>query len=395
MSRIRIFLSCILAMTWSLPIASPAAPALEAHRIDAESMQLSARGGITALAVSDRLQLLAIGFGPEQASEILLAKIDGRGQVNPEPRALPLPGAKDSPPGAGHCAGLLFHPDLPLLYAWRHPLPPDETKDEARDKAGDEALFESFTHLVVYDLSDPENPGVQGSFARGQIFAARRLPAHPALSPNGQRLYIPNLQILPERGALRAAVGYIPLDESGRPLLSGDRAQLEWVEISGFQSQPTGRGFLPAGNRVLLLAAQNGFLTWDTLDRRAELSRLLLPGLPTEEGFVGGNETRVYWASEGTGHLRGIRHSTGFPTLLPERHGIPDAAFHSPPVVLGGKTPSLAIGGRGGFHRIGLNGQGEFNGDDLFIDLDGTAKVTVLAYSEKFNMLYVPMEKQP
>lgn len=385
-NRIRLGLAVALAALAAG--ASRGAGGIEFRRIDPRCTHVSAPG-ITALAVDERAQWLAVGFGSGSAPAIALPRLDPRGGIAEDSTPVPSLPAAPGPENAGAIVALMFHPVLPVLYAWRQ-APPDgdgETTDAAASK--------SFAHLLVYDLSRPEQPELRGAFARGDTVSAGRRPAHMAISKNGRRLYVPNLQIHPERGAPRAAVGYIPLDNSGTPLLSKDRMRVETVDVSGFQSQPTGRGFVPAGDRVLLMAAQNGVLTWDTVDRRAELSRLLLPGLPGPDGFVGGDENRVYWVSEGRGHVRAIRHVKGFPTLLPERHVLPDAAFHSPPIVLGGDSPALAVGGKGGVHRIGLNAEGGFSGKDRVLRLDGSAPVSFLAYASRIPMLYVAMEKQP
>ncbi len=339
----------------------------------------------TALAISDVQRKLAVGFSQSPA-KVWLLKLDAKGNLVSEPPAiLDLPGMAEADNRTGHPVSLVFHPKSPVLYVWRHFPEPGE-------KA---TVPNAFDHLVIFDLSNEKKITVAAAVGRGNQFSPSALPAHMTMDPEGRRLFVPNLQIWPERGAMRPAVGYFPLDQAGLPLISEDQAQLTVVDVSDFQPMPTGRGFLADNERILLMAGQDGIMVWDTLDRRAAVSRVLLPGLPVRSGFLGGDADRVYWVGAGSGILFSMRHAEGYPTLLPESHVVEKAVFCSPPIRMFGKQSGLAIGGNAQIHWIGLNPDGGFSGKDASVSIPDMKQISILAYSKGFDRLYVPVEKEP
>lgn len=338
------------------------------------------------IAMGETQQRLAVGFSSGSPSPLWLLKLDGKGSTTSEPpAALELPVATTPGGMSGYPVALIFHPRLPLLYVWRHAT--------VSGKPGNTAG--AFDHLVVFNLANPTNVEVAVTTGSGERFAADVFPATLTIDPAGRRLFVSNLRIRPPQGALRVAVGYFPLDTAGMPLMENDQPQVNHVDITDFQPLPIGRGFLAVNAQVLLMAVQNGVLTWDIADRRAGLSRVLLPGLPVPSGFLGGDTDWFYWAAEGTGALRAMRHTDGYPTLLPEAYIVEKAAFRSPPIRMFGKQPGLAIGGDQQLHWIGLNAEGSFNKTDHPIPIPGTGKISLMAYSKVYDRLYIPVEKEP
>ncbi len=330
----------------------------------------------------DKTRLLVVGEGSDvpSARRLWMVYPDAKGGI-PSQTPVVVPWPKDV--DTAHPVSMICHPREPILYVWRHDAEQEAKPDPPED----------FAHLLVYAFGKRgAAPELQASLCRGVRYSARALPSFMNLDPEGKRLFLPNLRRQPDKGALRSAVGYLQLGEEGLPRMKDDRAILNLADVADFQSLPNGRGFCPVNPRLLLMATEGGLLLWDVMDRRAGLSRVLFPGMVRRQGWLAGDERRVYWAGDGIGTLVTMRHAEGYPTLLPDIHPIEGAVFSSPPVVLTGNPRRLAVGARDEVVLAGLQRDGSFSGRDTRLPLPGQGAVTIMAWMPGIQRLYLPFD---
>jgi len=345
-------------------------------------VQIEAPGAVCA-AVSDARGLLAIGHRGLSGVGVTLVALGADGQPAPAvpavQAALPRPAAVAA--DANGALGVVFHPRLPLLYVWQ----------DAPCPSPSAPAMASFDHLVVYDVSDGRL-AVATNAARGAGYACGQAAGYLGTDPEGRRLFVPNLV---DPGSGRSAIGYFPLATNGLPLSVEGVCEPVRADVADFQALPTGRGFMAPSERVVLVPVHHGLLVWDTANRVAEMGRVMVPGAPVL-GFAGANPDGqvVYWAGAGASLLFLFAHVDGYPSLLPQRHTVAGASFQSPPVAMRGRVPLLAVGGANAVHLIPLKADGTFGGEGETLAV-AKPSVTALAYSVKFDRLYIPVEKLP
>ncbi len=273
-----------------------------------------------------------------------------------------------------------WHPRLPLLYVWR------DLAGPAMVNPAPNPVVREFDHLAVYSLTGGVLRLV-GSYARGSDYAWGQATGRMALDPEGKRLFLPNLQ--------PARIGYLVLLTNGLPLAVEGRADPVAVNVGRVGLNPPGFGFLAASDRVVIFSGSFGPVTWDTENRRAALNSVRVRGL-TGKCFLGGHPqlAAVFGAAQNGGLLYRVEQADGFLTMLPQVLTIPGAAFTAPPVVWPGKPDRVIIGGVNKIHAVPLDAAGRLT--DAYEELPVASRaVKALAYSRKFDRLYVAVEKLP
>lgn len=274
-----------------------------------------------------------------------------------------------------------WHPRLPLLYVWQDVAGPD---------AALPALSE-FDHLAVYSLTNGALQSVQ-SYARGSNYVWGQTTGRIALDPEGKRLFMPNLR---DTSTGRSQIGCLVLDTNGLPIMVEGRVEPMVVDVGDARPNPSGFGFLVATNRIVIFAGMLGPVTWDTENRRAALACLMVRDTPGNY-FVGAASkfAAVFGAAQGGDVAYRVAQVDGFLTMLPQVVTVPGAAFAAPPVVMPGKPDCLALGGTGRIHFLPLDDAGRLTKPFAELPVICPA-VQALAYSRKFDRLYVAVEKLP
>lgn len=333
--------------------------------------------GCRALALGESQCQLAVACEVSQPLGAYLLPLDARGQVR-EAIALPPPAGEKQP---GEAVALAYHPQLPLLYLWR------------RSAGGERGSFEP---LLVYNVAEPQQPLLVASACRGVEFDAALLPSRLALDERGRRLYLPNLRRRIDSKRSDLQVGYLQLGRGGMPLVRSDESEAITIsEVGAAQRHPAGQGLSVVGSEMLVMAAQRGLLCWDSNNRQAAFSNYSFVGLPRNETFVAAGRHWFYVTNDKSNFLMALRHCDGYPTLMPERRRVPDASFHGVPLVVGGAESLLIVPGQGRLHTVELDQDGVMGSDYGVVEIAGLSRYALLAWSERFDRLYIPVEELP
>lgn len=343
--------------------------------------------GTACVAVSEKYRLAVFGHTGFPDNVLTVLPLDATGAVEPVPASRIVPEKPESLKAFTlSMPAAVFHPALPLLYVWRDVAYPFPSSGKAVNP-----VFRDFDHLAVYAVTN-RTLALVGTYARGPAYEYGLQAGSLAVDPQGRRLFVPNIRD-PRSG--RCAVGYLPLTEAGLPLATEDAAAPASVDIAQFETFPAGKGWAVFNERVAITAGINGLLLWDTGNRLAFLSRVLLREWPGLSVAVGGHPAipAAYFAC--TPRVGMIETAEGYPTLLPRDKVVPDAVFTSPPVVQPGAPAGLAVGGVNAVYWIGIDKtSGRFDGRDSVIVVTNKA-VRALASAPAWNRLYIPVEALP
>ncbi len=92
---------------------------------------------------------------------------------------------------------------------------------------------------------------------------------------------------------------------------------------------------------------------------------------------------RIFW----------MEHADGYLTLTPQTLTLDNVVIHTPPLVLP-KTNQLIIGANGRICAVELGDAGRLTTKATQMTVNNPT-VEALAWSDRFNRLYVPIEKTP
>jgi len=397
--------------------------------------------GTSCMAQNDALRLVIAGCADEPEGHLLLFSLDSDGLLlEAMPTTVSLPGTDGLDNFSRKPLALLFHPTLPLLYVWQDIEP-------HRDVASKKTTIEDhLSHLLIYAV-DQGTLRLEMTTGSGPSFAFAQSRASMATDPQGTRLFVGNLKRpkppseTQDPNDLRtqfspggASIGYYNLDEKGMPrptrvpvegkLDQRGLQEFQWrvqpnpTDIGHVRGQPTGLGFVAPNRHVVLLGGvMDGPAVWDTRNRRATLSLIRIPH--PERDYAPGSEPgpdSPVLAMKGFGHnniigphgtlpiiygaqlngpmLYRVEHAEGYPTMLPSTTIVSNAAFHSAPLTAGTLNPHLVVGGKNGLHMIMLDTKGRFTPEFTRVELPNP-RVQAIAYSRRFDRLYVPVETLP
>jgi hypothetical protein len=413
-----------------VPFAAAGELTVKLTAIDAEKVPyvvpLVALGARSA-AVSDSLGMVAIGQTVNKDAQLSLFRLDAQGKPTaaaPVVVKLPKPAAlaqRDTYP-----LSLAFHPSLPLLYVWQDVKALDGDPPPPTDPA-----WKDLDHLLIYAL-DGAAPELLLSLCRGSLFHTGNVAGSLGLDVTNGRLYVPNLRLGAKNPPDHAALGWFSLDADGLPV-AGDDEPTKAVPVAtvakaaadraarltvlraavtagkpvgafrhtpektyGFSWFPSGAGFVPVTRDLFIACGPYGPVTWDGSDRRARAQVFLMP-----VNFVSYYCTRiaghptlpvVYAGMVGYSWAHRVEHADGYITLAPQVVLLEGCTLKTPPVVLA-KRNLVAWGGPNAVYLAAIDAEGKFK------DTPGSQVnvmnpvVEGLAYSEKFNLLYVAVEK--
>ena len=215
-----------------------------------------------------------------------------------------------------------------------------------------------------------------------------------ALDPAGKRLAIPNLRSSTVNKLLHSAVGYVELDDRGMPRKNGEKLAMTVQDLTEYGEIPAAMGCVFVSDTVAIFGAGYGPLTWDPENRRGNFGQVYLPDLRLGQMRLVGHPTlpAVYLTGMGTAIAVSMEHADGYLTMLPQRLTIAGAVLASPPVLMA-KRNEMALGGASKIYVAKLDG-GRFAAPVTYTAVNSPA-VEALAYSEKFDRLYVAVEKVP
>lgn len=341
-------------------------------------------------ALSDGLSLLVIGHkaSKESRGKVSIFSLDARGVPSAEPTyTLALPQVPALGEHKNFPISLLFHPRLPLLYVWQ------ETLGPPLGSARNNVVLREFDHLLVYKLSPGQPPQLRLATGRGMEFAYSHGRGSIALDPAAGKMYLPNLRALESPDTTSTpAIGYLKLDAQGLPRREGEKLDLT-VEAVPQTGYPTGMGFAPGAGDAVVVGQAPGPMTWDPANRRARFCTFYLtPSLPGAYRLTAHPQKPViYLSAIGYSYAFRMEHADGYLSLLPQVLNLAGAVMQSPPIVLT-RQNKIAIGGVQGVYVINLDERGALTDSAVKAPVANPA-VEVMAYSEKFDRLYVMTEK--
>ncbi len=387
----------------ALPVAAPA-------RLD-YVIPVMAHQALCA-AVSDGLGLLAFGHDSGfRDAHVSLVKLDPKG--NPAAYTVPikLPRPDSLAKFPSYTLSVVFHPKLPLLFVWQdiglnytNPVPPQPPD------------WDKFDHLHIFSLAK-ETPELVTSLCRGSEYIFGRRGGSIGVDATGSYLYVPNMRELKNAGSLR--IGRFPLDAEGLPLLPEVDAKqpflargkrlaelnaakpvsppqltpIEYLNLFNWTGQGNGLSMVPVAKGVVLSTNGHGVFSWSPDDKLSPVHGLPLriagetmlgvhPNLPV--AFA-----TTYKAAQADSFFR-IDQVEGTLTLLPKQFVLGDARLSGAPVVLSKKS-KLAVGGHYFVYLVSLDDKGFPVGEVVPCQVLN-AMVRSLAYSEKFERLYVGVD---
>jgi hypothetical protein len=394
-------------------------------------------------AVSDAAGVLVVGHKPKVLSSrekkdgvkltngphLSFFRLDAQGEISGPAATVTLPTSPKFAERQNVPLSVVAHPKLPLVYVWQDVQPPGEGVPP------DDPKIDDFQHLHVYDVASAEPKLVQ-SLAGGETYSLGNWAGAIDFDRTASRLFIPNLQrrvtttFTPSIGYLRllddgsvvpneeeaAAVSVggknSTADRTGAVSLAARKAYLEQVRTgkvleravryatsatTTFAGFPSGLGFHNATDDVTIVCGALGPVTWDEANRRAQFNSVVfypIVGVGYRYRMVGHQTLPVvFFTGTTAGYVYRMEHVDGFLTMLPQRGALPGVvALESPPVLLG-KRNQLACGSSQFVHLLGFDDQGRFDGQRTDV-LVKSPSVAALAYSARFDRLYVPIVEE-
>ncbi len=366
----------------------------------------------TAIAVHDELGLLIVA--QRNKTPLSIYKLDGKGAPQGEPNAISLPQPDSLSKFNSHPTSVVLHPKLPLMYVWQ------DLRIGPKAKAGQRpTVFKDYDHLVIFELAKDGTAKQLGAFARGEAFDFGYEISELGIAPDGDRLFLPNLG-----GGKKESlsIGYYDLDEKGMPVpvpvpIEGSldgfglnkfemEVRPETLVVHGYQPDNAGMGFVVPQKRAALFVTRHGVSLWDTEDRRGALNPVTAPGTALNSRI----SSSGVWPPPGQPDRKGtpavygvgyesyvvirIRHAYGYPTLMPQTENYSNSSFRSAPVVIGTRPALLVAGGKSLLTVMPLEDDGSLGQSREHMTVD-TDEVMAIAYSPKFDRLYVPLDKAP
>lgn len=381
--------------------------------------------GAWCAATGDAHAMVAVGHWVKTLDgHISLFKLDAQGNPG-KPVVVKLPKPAGLAQRASYPLCLAFHPTLPLLYVWQDmtalkgdPIPPEDP------------AWKDFDHLLIYSIDGP-TPELLVGLCRGSRFHIGALAGMICIDPVHGRFYVPNLRFGPKNPPEGASVGWLSMAGDGLPVPGDDEpAKAEEVDAPakalavrparaaalraaleagkpvgafrhipegtyGLNFVPTGLGFVPHSRDAFLVAGMLGVVSWDRTDRRAQSLNFLLPH------FLAYYVMRItphpvlplfYATTAGYDSVFRVELADGLPTLMPQLAFLQGSALRTPPVIMARRN-MVAWGGAGMVYMVATDAMGRFKEEGGLRVVVDNPTVDGLAYSEKFDRLFVAVEK--
>jgi hypothetical protein len=374
------------------------------------------------VAPSDTHGWLAFGHRLQhQEYQVSLFKLDGEGRPATEPVTLKLPRPEALSKYPQQVLSLAFHPKLPLLYVWQEiELPKNEQRFTLPLTPADQEAMNQFDHLAVYNV-DKSPPELLVSLCRLPDFAYSRPAGGIGVDPAAERLYVPNIRN--PKAAAQSVMGSYVLDPDGLPMIGAETevrgsvaervARINDAKTAGKPPAPQrvapfnqetfeteiplgmGHGYVHIAPDFVLCGGihTSGVLTWQPENRRVRLHGFLLPNPYRTYWVVGHPRLPVVFVGDpGTPWAYRFEHADGYLTMIPQKAAFAGVNLSSGPVVCA-KTNQVAFGASGWVILAKLDDEGRFTTQRTQMRVDNPTPEAV-AYSDKFDRLYVAVEKK-
>jgi hypothetical protein len=380
----------------------------------------------TCCAIHDALGLIAFGQKAGKEPQLSLFRLDAAGKPPAAPVVVKLPKPATLTAREVYPMSLMFHPSLPLLYVWQDIEP---LKDDPVPPA--DPAWKDLDHLLIYAV-DGAAPDLLLNLCRGALFHTGSLAGTLCVDAVNGRLYVPNLRFGEKNPATSFGVGWFSLAGDGLPVLgdeepakpepqaasakaAADRpARLAPLRAAiaagkpigafrhtpegayGFGAPPAGAGFLPISRDVFVTTGYLGLVIWNLGDRRAQSQTFLMP-----VNFISYYCTRLaahprlpvlYATIAGYSYAHCVEHVDGNPTLAPQVLTLEGTVLKTLPVVLS-KRNLVAWGTQTAIYLAPIDAEGKFKKENGLQVNFPSAPMEALAYSERFDRLYVAVEK--
>lgn len=381
-------------------------------------------------AVCDRLGLIAFTHDAKHVDgQVSLRKLDAAGAPG-DALLLKLPKPAGLAKYPNYATGLSFHPTLPLLYVWQDvEMPKDERKIPQSLSAADNAAMNEFDHLLIYSLEKPV-PELLAGLCRAPEFSYSRPAGCVTVDAAGERLYVPN--VTTDHKPAGTTIGSYVLWADGMPVVGqpeegkpapgtekptpeGRAAHIAAIQAAskankqalpqrvcpanGYAFYPdsavgSGIGFVPIARDIVITGGYHatGIVSWTPEDRTCRMVHYRLQSHYSYKWPAGHPSLPLVFVAENQdAHLFRFEHADGNPTLVPQRADLEAANLSSNPAVMA-KAKKIAVGSQHRVIVIGLDDNARFK-PERKQQLVGSM-VRTLCYSEKFDRLYVAVEKE-
>ncbi len=383
--------------------------------------------GAKCAAVGEAVNKVAVGQTINNEAQISLFLVDDLGKMAGAPIFLKLPKPATLAQREVYPLSLVFHPTLPLLYVWQDvkalpgdPVPPADP------------AWKDFDHLLIYSVQKAA-PELLLSLCRGPAFHTGNVAGSLCIDVGSGRLYVPNLRFGEKNPPAKGGgVGWFALAGDGLPVAGDEEpAKVEPPVTSakaaadrparvtalralvaagkplgafrhtpadayGFGALPAGAGFLPISRDVFVTCGYLGPMTWNLGDRRGRCQVFVMP-----VNFLSYYTTRiaghpalpvVFASIVGYPYAHRVEHADGYMTLAPQVLHLEGCVLKTPPVVLS-KRNLVAFGGPTAIYLVAIDAEGKFK-DAPGVQVNVPVAIAEgLAYSEKFERLYIAVEK--
>lgn len=416
----RFFLAFPLFASFALgatPLDVPPAPA----EGKIENLVTVVAPEVRCAAVCEHAGWLALGHRAKHTeAQLSLFRLDDEGRVSPTPIHLKLPKPDALAKYPHQVLGVSFHPKLPLLYVWQDLLlPRNPATNWPADLTGDELTAAlQFDHLVIVSM-EKGAPEILTSLCRGNDYIYSRPTGSISADPQGERLYVPNLRGHKDVNT-RVTVGRFSLAPDGIPLVDdadpkAERAArltaLHTLKTAGKPQLPqrvapwtnetfpevfggAGNGFVHVGpDRVLFGSLHStALVSWTPEEKQVKMfSYLVHDGYRTFQ--AAGHPTKEVAYVSAVGHQYALRfeHVEGNLSPVPQQVNFKDAYLTSPPAVMA-KANRVAFAAANKVFAVSIDASGKFKAERVQSAIVNPSP-EALVYSDKFDSLYVTVEK--
>jgi len=326
-------------------------------------------------AVSDVHRLLVVGV---TGGELLVYRLTETGELENQPaETIRLPRSEAVKAEECQPTSLLFHPRLPLLYVWLDVLAGETPKPTG----------EKFPHLSIYRVQGQSLQLVSSSSAGESLEGERWQQGSLALNSSQERLYTPNVLRGPD--SVMKDLAYYDLNAQGLPLTPNDQPAPRQSFAGTFLG--TGDSIVPGPDGTLLIGAKGGAYFLDTVKGR-HLELRIVPETSNFYNLVPHPDRPIcYFTGIGTGVFFAMEQVGGHLTQMPKIVRL-QVVFQTQPIVMAARN-AVAVGTHGRTVVIfDLDKEGWPTGKVTEHKVEGMRSVPRMAYSGKFNRLYVPID---
>jgi hypothetical protein len=286
---------------------------------------------------------------------------------------------------------MVFHPKLPLLYVWQDiEAPPFQS-------AKTSPIINEFDHLLIFSFAPGQPPKLEAAVCRGPGFAYNAFGSMITLNPAATRIYLPLMRALnsPDNTS-SGAVGFLKLDAAtGLPVKEADKPAFVVENLTAHGYCPCAMGYAPISDNIVIFASTFGPVMWEMNNRRLKFGFYQVSDVGAYNHRLIGHPTLplVYFSGIHTSWVHKMDHADGYLTMQPQRLIIEGSTVVTWPVLMA-KQNKLAVGGMGMVHVCTLDAAGGFTTTTTQMAVNAP-RAEGLAYSDKFDKLYLAVEPQP